>query len=397
MKTRKKLSEKSTSFQICRSILEVEKKKYDSLQPKDNPFFEFDFLAALERSGCVGPGTGWESRHVLLRDGDTLAGAITFYVKTDSYGEYIFDWEWARAYHDAGISYYPKAVVGVPFTPTNGQRILVAEDYDWETCALALTEKLVEVCESEELSSIHFLFITKRERDLLARRGFLPRLTHQYHWHNDGYSTFDDFLESLRSGKRKQIRKERRRIAEKNVKTKVLEKDEILPRHIDSIWEFYMNTSSRKWGTAYLNRKFFDLLYETWRERCVIVMAEEGERPVGGTINFRKGSKLYGRYWGFAEPVPYLHFECCYYKLIEFSITVGIDTFEAGAQGEHKFLRGFQAAEVHSSHLFFNRRAHEVIDGFLRRERPYAQSLISGYNLHSPLKSLRGGKPGEMM
>ena len=160
MKARKKLSKKSTAFQICHSITEVEKKEYDSIQPDNNPFFEFDFLFALEKSGCVGPGTGWEPRHLLLREGKKLVGAVTFYLKTDSYGEYIFDWQWARAYQDAGLRYYPKAVAGVPFTPTTGPRIIVREDYDYETCAQTLVKKLVEICSLKGLSSIHFLFIT---------------------------------------------------------------------------------------------------------------------------------------------------------------------------------------------------------------------------------------------
>lgn len=390
MKARKKLSGKSTSFQTCRSILEVDEEPWDSLQPEDNPFFEFGFLRALEESGCVGPGTGWEPRHLLLREGEDLAGAVTFYVKTDSYGEYIFDWQWAQAYHDAGLRYYPKAVVGVPFTPANGERILVSKDYDYESCAGALVERLVNECREEGLSSVHFLFVTPREREFLEGAGFLPRITHQYHWRNDGYSDFDDFLAGLRSGKRKQIRKERRSVRE-SVGISVFEKDGVTRRHMDSVWEFYVNTTSRKWGNAYLNRKFFDMLYESWRERTVVVMAERDGRPVGGTINFRKGDKLYGRYWGSSERLPYLHFECCYYSLIEFAIENGIRIFEAGAQGEHKFLRGFRAEEVGSSHFFFNRRAHEVVENFLRTERPYARSLVSRYNRHSPLKGVRDG------
>ena len=393
MKARKKLSGKSTSFQTCRSILEVDEEPWDSLQPEDNPFFEFGFLRALEESGCVGPGTGWEPRHILLREGEDLAGAVTFYVKTDSYGEYIFDWQWAQAYHDAGLRYYPKAVVGVPFTPANGERILVSKDYDYESCAGALVERLVDECREEGLSSVHFLFVTPRERELLEGAGFLPRITHQYHWRNDGYSDFDDFLAGLRSGKRKQIRKERRSVRE-SVGISVFEKDRVTRRHMDSVWEFYVNTTSRKWGNAYLNRKFFDMLYESWRERTVVVMAERDGRPVGGTINFRKGEKLYGRYWGSSERLPYLHFECCYYSLIEFAIENGIRIFEAGAQGEHKFLRGFRAEEVGSSHFFFNRRAHEVVENFLRIERPYARSLVSRYNRHSPLKAARGDGRG---
>ena len=214
MKARKKLSRKQAAFQICHSITEVEKKEYDSIQPDNNPFFESDFLFALEKSGCVGPGTGWEPHHLLLREGKKLVGAVTFYLKTDSYGEYIFDWEWARAYQDAGLSYYPKAVVGVPFTPTTGPRIIVRGDYDYKTCGRALVEKLVEICSLKSLSSVHFLFVTAEEQELLCDCGFLSRLTHQYHWRNSGYLCFDDFLGDLRSGRRKQIRKEKRRLGE---------------------------------------------------------------------------------------------------------------------------------------------------------------------------------------
>lgn len=388
----KKLSKKSAVFQICHSITEVEKKEYDSIQPGNNPFFEFDFLFALEESGCVGPGTGWEPRYLLLRDGKKLVGAVTFYLKTDSYGEYIFDWQWAQAYQDAGLSYYPKVVVGIPFTPATGRRIIVRADYDYETCGRELVEKLVEICSPNNLSSIHFLFVTAEEQELLSGCGFLSRLTHQYHWHNSDYLCFDDFLGDLRSGRRKQIKKEKRRLFDLGIEVEVFEREQIRSEHIDSIWEFYVSTSSRKWGNAYLNREFFDLMFKTYREKTVLVIAQMDGRPVGGTINFRKGDKLYGRYWGCTVEVPYLHFECCYYKPIEFAISNGIDVFEAGAQGEHKFLRGFEAVPVYSSHLFFNPEAQNSIDNFLRGERPYMRSLISEYNKHSPLKRARSGK-----
>ena len=397
MKVQKKLSEKLVAFQICNSITEVEKKEYDSIQPDNNPFFEFDFLFALEKSRCVGPGTGWEPRYLLLREGKELVGAVTFYLKTDSYGEYIFDWQWARAYQDAGLRYYPKAVVGVPFTPANGPRILIRKDYDYGTYALELTKKLVEICSLKHLSSMHFLFVTEDEQKLLSDCGFLSRLTHQYHWHNSDYLCFDDFLGDLRSGRRKQIKKERRRLGDLGVDISVLEKEQIRSEHIDSIWEFYVNINSKKWGNAYLNKEFFDLLFETYREKIVLVIAKIDGHPVGGTINFRKGEKLYGRYWGCNMEIPYLHFECCYYKPIEFAIDNGINIFEAGAQGEHKFLRGFEAVPVHSSHLFFNSAAQDSIENFLRGERPYMRSLISEYNKHSPLKRARGGKPGKIV
>ena len=389
----KKISKKLVAFQICHSITEVEKKEYDSIQPDNNPFFEFDFLFALEKSGCVGPGTGWEPRHLLLREGKELVGAVTFYLKTDSYGEYIFDWQWARAYQDAGLRYYPKAVAGVPFTPANGPRIIVRKDCDYKRYGRMLIEKLVEICSLKSLSSMHFLFVTKEEQELLSDCGFLSRLTHQYHWHNSGYLCFDDFLGDLRSGKRKQIRKERRSLGDLGVEISVLEKEQIRSEHIDSIWEFYVNINSKKWGNAYLNKEFFDLLFETYREKIVLVIAKIDGSPVGGTINFRKGDKLYGRYWGCSAEVPYLHFECCYYRPIEFAIDNRINIFEAGAQGEHKFLRGFEAVPVYSSHLFFNPGAQGSIENFLRGERPYMRSLISEYNKHSPLKRARSGKP----
>ncbi|MCY4261729.1 MAG: GNAT family N-acetyltransferase [Candidatus Dadabacteria bacterium] len=397
MKVQRRLSKKPLAFQICSSITEVEKKEYDSIQPDNNPFFEFDFLFALEKSGCVGPGTGWEPRYLLLREEAELAAAVTFYIKTDSYGEYIFDWQWARAYQDAGLRYYPKVVVGVPFTPANGPRIIVRGDYDYEECARELIEKLVEICSLNSLSSIHFLCITAEEQELLSDCGFLPRFTHQYHWHNQGYMGFDDFLGDLRSGRRKQIKKEKNRLRDLGVEISVLGKEQIQSEHMDSIWEFYRSTSLRKWGNAYLNREFFDLIFEKYREKTVLVIAQIDGRPVGGAINFRKGDKLYGRYWGCSTDVPYLHFECCYYRPIEFAIENRINVFEAGAQGEHKFLRGFEAVPVYSSHLFFNPGAQSSIDNFLREERPYMRSIISEYNKHSPLKYARGGKRGKII
>ncbi len=381
-----KPSKKSVEFKLLFSITEVNKEQYDSIQPLDNPFFEFDFLFALEKSRCVGAQAGWEPRYLLMYDGKTLAGTVTFYLKTDSYGEYIFDWQWAQAYQNAGLSYYPKVVIGVPFTPTTGSRLIVNSDYDYKTCAKLLAEKIIDVCSRMDVSSVHFLFITRQEQEILNELGFLPRITHQYHWHNSNYSCFDDFLKDLRSSKRKQIRKERQRLYDSGVDISILEKDSICPKDINSIWEFYLNTNLRKWGNAYLNRDFFEIIFQRYKERTVLVKASRNGRPMGGTINFRKNKKLYGRYWGCVEEIPYLHFECCYYKPIEYAISNGIAVFEAGAQGEHKFLRGFSAVAVHSSHLFFDRAARVAIDNFLRAERPHMRSVISEYNRLSPVK-----------
>lgn len=380
---------------VCRlyeSITEIDRSEYNNIQPSDNPFLEYNFLYALEESGSVGRGTGWNPKYIVLFECDKIIAALTFYIKTDSYGEYIFDWEWARAYYDAGLSYYPKAVVGVPFTPTNGQRILVDENYDFETCASILIEKLVEYCNSQNLSSIHFLFITKREKEILNNFNFLTRLTHQYHWHNRDYSKFDDFLSDLRSGKRKQIRKERKKLYENNIEIEIVNSSKLTTEHRDTIWQFYINTNSRKWGNAYLNKAFFDIIFDLYKERTLLVLAKSDNTWLGGTINFYKNKKLYGRYWGCTQEVEFLHFECCYYKLIEFAIENKIETFEAGAQGEHKFLRGFSAVPIYSCHYFFNSSAYNSISAFLERERIYNQNTITRYNERSPLKHLYGGK-----
>ncbi len=380
---------------ICKifdSITKLNRDEYNHIQPPDNPFLEYEFLYALEESESIGLGTGWDPRYIVLFDEGKIIASLTFFIKTDSYGEYIFDWEWARAYYDAGLSYYPKAVVGVPFTPTNGQKIIVDESCDFDVCASVLIEKLIEYSNSFSLSSIHFLFITEREKSVLEKFNFLVRLTHQYHWHNNDYKTFDDFLSDLRSGKRKQIRKERKRIYEQNIKIELIENGALTDEHLDVIWRFYINTNSKKWGNAYLNKRFFDIIFDLYKERTLLVMAKSDETWLGGTINFFKNKKLYGRYWGCELEVEFLHFECCYYKLIEFAIENKIEIFEAGAQGEHKFLRGFSAVPIYSCHYFFNTGAYNSISNFLERERIYYQNMINSYNKKSPLKHLYGGK-----
>lgn len=384
--------ENKLSVKIHESVSQLDKEEFNNIQPEDNPFFEYEFLYALEASGSVGSGTGWDPRYIGLYNENILIAALVFYIKTDSYGEYIFDWEWARAYYNAGLSYYPKAVVGIPFTPTNGTRIIVDKDHDFEVCASALIEKLMEFCHNFDLSSIHFLFVSEKENKLLEKYGFLTRITHQYHWHNRDYNTFDDFLGDLRSGKRKQIRKERKKLYQNDIEIRIVEKDELNEQHLEAIWQFYLNTNSRKWGNAYLNKRFFDLIFELYRDRTVLVLAKTRNQWAGGTVNFHKNSKLYGRYWGCLHEVEYLHFECCYYKLIEFAIENGVKTFEAGAQGEHKFLRGFAAVPIYSSHYFYNKGAYNSISDFLDREKRYSQNIIENYNKQSPLKHLYGRK-----
>lgn len=373
---------------IHESIREIDREEFNSIQDPHNPFFEYEYLKALESSGCIGPSTNWIPRYILLHDKDKLIGSITFFIKMDSYGEYIFDWEWARAYQRAGMNYYPKAVVAVPFTPTTGKRILIHQDYDFKEYAPILLDSFLDYCEGKGLSSIHCLFVDKEEQEILVSRGFLPRITHQYHWKNRDYATFQDFLSDFKSSKRKQIKKERKTIQNSDLEIELLEGDQIRKHHIDSMWNFYCETNSRKWGNAYLNKSFFDHVFEDYLHRTVMIMAKRGDEYVGGSINFAKNSRLFGRYWGSIEHEDFLHFECCYYRLIEYAIENNVEVFEAGAQGEHKFLRGFGAVPIYSAHYIYDPEAERVIKNYLEKERDYMKKLIISYNSQSPLKYL---------
>ena len=375
---------------VYNSISSVDKNLYNNIVDAENPFLEYEFLEAFEKSGCVGPHTPWNPRYIILADKNKIIGAITSYIKLDSYGEYIFDWEWVRAYESSGLRYYPKLVVAIPFTPATGRRILVHPDYSFEECADKMVDRLIELCIEENCSSIHFLYLTEDEQAFLDKKGFLKRITHQYHWKNRDYNSFDDFLCDLRSGRKKQIRKERRSLEEMGLNIQTLEKDEIKEEHMDAMWEFYIDTHSRKWGSAYLNREFFDLMFQNFRHRLVFIMAGDGNKWVGGTFNIVKNNRLFGRYWGTLYNYKNLHFECCFYGLIDYSINNGVKIFEAGAQGEHKFLRGFAAVPTYSSHMILNEGAQNAIGDYLIREREYTEHLITQYNKQSPLKYLYG-------
>jgi predicted N-acyltransferase len=252
-----------------------------------------------------------------------------------------------------------------------------------------LIERLLDLARTERLSSVHVLFTTERERDLLGVHGFLPRLTHQFHWLNRGYETFADFLADLRAGKRKQINKERRRLAETGVAIHVVAGADVRDEHVDALWGFYTANVARHWSQAYLNRATFEQLAENFRHRLVLVLAEDAGRWIGGAFNVRKNDGLYGRYWGCVREVPNLHFECCYYRLIEYAIAERVRVFEAGAQGEHKFLRGFVARPIHSAHWIAHPGGRTAIARFLEDERRRMRRTIDEYNRVSPVKAER--------
>ncbi len=373
------------------SLEEVIAQQWNACVDAGEPFQEYEFLRALETSGSVGEGTGWLPSYVTLERENELVGALPLYVKLDSYGEYIFDWAWADAYRRANVAYYPKAVTAIPFTPATGRRILVAPDVSYETAADLLVGAALDVAKQANLSGLHFLFTSEQEMQFLAARGFLSRLTYQFHWMNRGYSSFGDFAGDLRSSKRKNILKERRRVAEADVHVRVVDGDDITTDHLRVLWRFYMDTIGRKWSYAYLTQEFFERLAEEYRERLVLVLAERDGEIVAGTLNVRKGTNLYGRYWGCSADVPGLHFECCYYRLIDYAIANGIELFEAGAQGEHKFLRGFVTRPTYSAHWLAHQGGREAIKRFLDEERGQTLQTIAHYNGLSPLKYLRSG------
>lgn len=328
----------------------------------------YEFLRALEVTGCIGLKKSWAPHYVVGENGGELAGALPAFVRGDSYGEYIFDWAWANAYAEAGIEYYPKLTIAAPFTPATGRRILTGEKFDRHNAA-----KLVAALESEAkdlgVSGIHFLCLTRSEQRLLSQLGYLPRLTHQYHWLNHGFTRFDDYLDTLRAHRRKEIKRERRKCTELGLQIETLVGSAIREEHIRAMYAFYIQTYSRKWGSPYLNLDAFLMLYATMADQLVLVMARESNTYVAGAIAFRNANRLFGRYWGASAHYPYLHFELCLYRLIDFAIENKIMLFEAGAQGEHKFQRGFAAMPVYSSHRLFHAHGHAAIADFLRRER----------------------------
>ena len=339
----------------------------DGGRPND-PFTTYRFLHALEASGSVGRGTGWEPRYLSAElDGEIIAVA-PLYAKGHSQGEYIFDHNWAHAYESAGGDYYPKLQIAVPFTPATGRRFLTRPGHE-ATGISALVQGAVQFAAQNELSSLHATFCTEAEAIAGERMGLLRRVTQQFHWENHGYADFDAFLASLSSRKRKNIRKERRTAHDFGGEIRMLSGGEIEAEHWDSFWHFYQDTGARKWGTPYLTRAFFEIAHETLRDDIAMVIATREGRDVAGALNFIGRDALYGRYWGCVEDHPCLHFEACYYQAIDFAIRHGLGRVEAGAQGEHKLARGYLPTETHSLHWIADRGFADAVARYLEEER----------------------------
>jgi uncharacterized protein len=341
-----------------------------------NPFISHSFLAALEKSKSVGRQSGWQVQHLLVTDAnDTLLAAAPCYIKSHSRGEYVFDRGWAEAYERAGGAYYPKLQVAVPFTPATGRRLLVRPGPQAPAIRQALVQGLVALCQHDQASGVHVTFAIEPEFRLLGEIGFLQRNDQQFHWQNQGYASFDDFLGALTARKRKTIRRERHDALANGISVHWLTGRDLTEDVWDAFFAFYMETGSRKWGRPYLTREFYSLVGEKMADRILLVMAKRAGRWIAGAINFIGSHTLFGRHWGAVEHHPFLHFELCYYQAIDYAIAHKLPYVEAGAQGEHKIFRGYMPNTTYSAHYIADPALRRAIADYLVRERAYVAEV----------------------
>ncbi len=378
-----------TEITLHQSLTEIDATAWDAVAAPEqatgrpvDPFTTYRFLSALELSGSTGTGTGWTAHPLVLREEGRLVAAVPMYAKGHSQGEYIFDHGWAQAFERAGGRYYPKLQIAVPFTPATGRRFLGDPAHREVLLAAAIL-----VAAQNRLSSLHVTFCTEDEAEALAGvEGVLHRVTQQFHWENNGYASFDDFLAQLSSRKRKMIRKERETARAAGLTIRALTGDQIEPAHWDAFWQFYQDTGARKWGTPYLTRKAFARFHDTMRDDILLVLAFDGARPVAGALNFIGRDTLFGRYWGCSEDHPCLHFELCYYQAIDWAIANDLRRVEAGAQGEHKLARGYLPTPVHSLHWIADAGFRDAVARYLREERRAVDEEIEVLTQYGPFR-----------
>jgi predicted N-acyltransferase len=374
-------------LEVLEGVAGVAPEEWNALVGGESPFLEWEWLASLEEAGTIGPATGWVPQPLVAREDGRLVAACPLYVKGHSEGEFVFDWSWADAARRAGIEYYPKLLVGVPFTPVAGSRILVAAGRHRAEIVEQLGLALREICLRNGLSGVHVNFCREDEIEPLRRAGFKLRVGIQYHWLNDGYSDFEAYLGRFRSKRRNQIRRERRQLAEAGVRVRTLVGDAIADELFEPMYRFYLSTiEARYWGRQYLNPRLFELARERFRHRLCFIVAEQGGEPIGGTFNVQKGDALYGRYWGADRFVRHLHFNVCYYAAIEHCIRERLGRFEPGAGGDYKQLRGFDARPTWSLHFLKEARLARAVEHFLDLERVEAEQTIGWLRDHSALK-----------
>jgi uncharacterized protein len=387
-----------STVEVVPRIADVPAEAWDACANPDpatfNPFLAHAFLEALEDAGTVGGRTGWTPRHLVLKTAaGQIAGCAPCYVKSHSQGEYVFDHNWADAFARAGGDYYPKLQMAVPFTPVPGRRLLVRPGPDAEANEAALAAAGAELVQRSSLSGLHITFLTEGEWERLGAHGFLQRTDQQFHWSNAGYGTFDDYLASLASRKRKATRKEREQALSAGLTVQWLRGSEITEGDWDAFFAFYMQTGSRKWGRPYLNRKFFSLLgTSAVGDRCLIMLAKRAGRPIAGSFHLIGGDCLYGRYWGALEHHPFLHFELCYYQAIDYAIAHKLARAEAGAQGEHKLARGYLPTKTYSAHYIADPSLRRAIADYLVRERQHVEAAGQELAEYAPYRKNLGAE-----
>lgn len=381
----------AVQLKVLTSLTGVAAEDWDACANPDsqtyNPFLRHAFLLAMEESGSAVSETGWLGQHLVLEDADgTVQAVMPLYLKNHSQGEYIFDYGWADAFHRAGGNYYPKLLSAVPFTPAGGRRLLVRDGPNaagYETSLLAGSLALLDKLQS---SSLHFNFLPEDSWEALGRQGFLQRKDQQFHWLNDGYQSFDGFLEALASRKRKNLRKERAKALENGIEVEWLTGETLTEAHWDAFFHFYMDTGQRKWGTPYLTRRFFSMINDCMADDILLIMAKRDGQYIAGALNFIGGDTLFGRNWGCIEDHPFLHFELCYYQAIDFAIARGLKRVEAGAQGTHKLARGYVPHRTYSAHYIAHEGLREAVGNYLESERQYVDNDIAVLSNHTPFR-----------
>lgn len=385
------------TIEVASSMADVERSDWDKLAGTTrasatadipyNPFLSYDFLSALEQSGSVAAKTGWLPRHLMLKDPDgTLCGTVPAYLKSHSQGEYVFDHGWADAFERAGGEYYPKLQASIPFTPATGPRLLAPADTRRPVVQTALAQGLIALTDRLGISSAHITFIPEGEMPTFEETGFLHRTDQQFHFHNESYASYDDFLATLASRKRKALKRERQQAVENGISIERLTGASITEEHWDAFYAFYIDTGARKWGRPYLNRAFFSLIGETMADDILLVMAKREGRYIAGAINFIGGDCVFGRHWGCIEDHAFLHFEVCYHQAIDFAIERGLPRVEAGAQGEHKLARGYLPVTTHSAHYIAHPGLKRAVADYLERERREVDQIGAILTEHGPFK-----------
>ena len=375
------------SLTVVRKIAEVARKDWDGLAEGLSPFLKWDWLDSLEQAGCVNEKTGWLPHHIVVEKAGQLIGACPMYLKLHSMGEFVFDYEWAEAARHAGIQYYPKMLVGVPFTPVTGHRFLTAGGEDRDQLICFMGQALAKIAADNKISSVHVNFCLADEREALEQVGFFPRAGIQFQWQNRNFNSFDDYLGSFRSDRRNKVKRERREVTERGITIRAYEGNELTPTHVRTMFRLYKEHVDRLYyGRQYLTQQFFDELLRRFAAHLCLMLAERNGKIIAGTFNVRDNIAMYGRYWGCFEEHPFLHFNVCYYSAIEHSIRVGLERFEAGAGGSFKQLRGLDPEHTTSVHYIVDGKFRRAVQRFLDQEREMIRRKRDMLLDHSQLK-----------